>query len=329
MNHALVVDEIRGLENAALRLAGLVLEKIVMSRMLSAVNFFPSARTPWLTCLGLALAWLAAPSPAPSQQAEKPAPVSEVRKAVIPDDLLGDEHLREEFGVNGITTPSIEAIFELLDTLGTLHYDQLKRTISDRTPSDRIAVSLSLGGLIADGFLIVQCEKVEEMQNVGRALLKHAKVLGAGTRMNRHSQSLLEHSVKGDWKTLRTELSKTQFDVEAEMVQLRDVDIAHLVSLGGWLRAFEIATEAVDLNYNPEKTRNLARRDIVEYYLSSLESLSAQARNLPVMKKLIKGLQELMPLVDFPEGQVLTPEQVKALKAKANELTRIEEEVKK
>jgi len=176
-----------------------------------------------------------------------------VRKAIIPDDLLGDEHLREEFGVNGITTPSIEAIFELLDTLGTLNYDQLKRPIKDSTPSDRVAVSLSLGALIADGFLIVQCEKIEEMNDIGRALLKHAKVLGAGTRMNRHSQSLLEMSLKGDWKTLRTELSKTQFDVEAEMVQLRDVDIAHLVSLGGWMRAFQIATQSVVLNYDPEK----------------------------------------------------------------------------
>jgi hypothetical protein len=147
--------------------------------------------------------------------------------------------------------------------------------------------------------------------------------------MNRHSQSLLEHSIKGDWKTLRAELAKTQFDVEAEMVQLRDVDIAHLVSLGGWLRAFEIATEAVDTNFHPEKTRNLARRDIVEYYLSSLEGLSPQARELPVMKKLIKGLQDLMPLMDVPEGQTLTPAQVKALKAKANELTGIESEVKK
>jgi hypothetical protein len=265
----------------------------------------------------------------PFAAAQAQAPTTEVRKAVIPDDLLGDEHLREEFGVNGMTTPSIEALFELLDTLGTLHYDQLKRPISDKTPGDRVAVSLNLGALIADGFLIVQCEKVEEMTDIGRALLKHAKVLGAGTRMNRHSQSLLEHSLKGDWKTLRKELAKTQFDVEAEMVLLRDVDIAHLVSLGGWLRAFEIATTAVDANYNPEKTRNLARKDIVEYYLASLDGLSDAAREIPTMKKIIQGLQELMPLVEGEEGRVLTPEQVKALKAKAAELSAIAMDSKK
>ena len=250
-------------------------------------------------------------------------PAEAPRKADIPDDLLGDEHLREEFGVNGITTPSIEAIFELLDTLGTLHYDKLKRDISDKTPSDRIAVSLSLGTLIADGFLIVQCQKTEEMTNVGRALLKHAKVLGAGTRMNRHSQSLLEHSLRGNWKDLRTELAKAQFDVEAEMVTLRDVDIAHLVSLGGWLRAFQIATDSVASNYRPDKTRNLARRDILEYYLANLEGLSPQAQELPVLKKIMVGLRELSPLMEVPEGATLTEAQVKALQEKATTLAGI------
>ena len=282
------------------------------ARMLTTVNLPLNARSIFLILFLAVSGW-----------AQQPVPVQEVRKAVIPDDLLGDEHLREEFGVNGITTPSIEAIFELLDTLGTLHYDKLKRPISNNTRSDRVAVSLSLGALIADGFLIVQCEKIEEMNDIGRALLKHAKVLGAGTRMNRHSQSLLEHSIKGDWKTLRNELSKTQFDVEAEMVQLRDVDIAHLVSLGGWLRAFQIATQSVVDNFDPEKTRNLARRDIAEYYLSSLESLSEKAQELPVMVKLRTGLQDLMPLVDVPEGKILSEDEVKALHKQATVLAKI------
>jgi len=113
------------------------------------------------------------------------------------------------------------------------------------------------------------------------------------------------------------------------MVQLRDVDIAHLVSLGGWLRAFEIATDAVDANYSPEKTRNLARKDIVEYYLASLEGLGDKALELPTMKKIIQGLQELMPLVEGEQGRILSPEEVKALKAKAQQLSGIAMEARK
>jgi len=40
----------------------------------------------------------------------------------VPEELLGNEHLREEFGVNEFTTPSIKKIFDQLDALGTLPY---------------------------------------------------------------------------------------------------------------------------------------------------------------------------------------------------------------
>ena len=42
----------------------------------------------------------------------------------IPDELLEDEHVREEFGVNKFTTPSIKKIFEDLQKLRPLPYDE-------------------------------------------------------------------------------------------------------------------------------------------------------------------------------------------------------------
>ena len=95
-----------------------------------------------------------------------------------------------------------------------------------------------MGVLIADGFLIVHSENLDDLEEVGRALLKYAEALGAGTRIKTHSRKILEHSVLGDWSKLKEELAATQADVEAEMVLLRDVEIAHLIALGGWLRAW-------------------------------------------------------------------------------------------
>lgn len=252
-----------------------------------------------------------------------PAPGQEGQRMTIPEDLLGDEHVREEFGVNQFTTPSIRKLFEMLDGLGKLSYDALKRPITRKTPSDRVLVSLGLGTLIADGFLIVQCEKVEAMEDVGRALIKYAKVLGTGSRMNRHTQSLFEHSIEGQWDKLRTELALTQADVEAEMVQLRDVDIAHLVSLGGWMRAFEIATRSVYDNYTPEKTQRLMRKDIAEYYLASLENLSPRLQNNESLKQIREGFRALVPLLDVPADKPLTQEQVKALSDQAAKLAAV------
>ncbi len=237
----------------------------------------------------------------------------EVKLPPIPEEYLGDEHIREEFGVNEWTTPSISKVFDIMGGLGTLSFDELKRKVPERPPGDRVAVSLGLGALIADGFLVVQCEKIESMEDVGRAMIKFAKALGAGSRMNRHTQSLLENSVQGDWHSLRVELAKTQADVEAEMLQLRDVEIAHLISLGGWLRGFEISTSAVKAAYSEEKSRQLARRDIVEYYAASLENMNPDLHEKEPLKTIRTGLAELMPLVDVPEGKAFTPEEVDAL----------------
>jgi len=248
-------------------------------------------------------------------------PKETVAKAVVPEDLIGDEHLREEFGVNEFTTPSIGRIFDELDSLGTLPYDSLKRPISDKAPSDRVLISLGLGMLIGDGFLVVQCEKIEEMENVGRALLKYAKALGAGTRIGKHSQSLLENSIKGDWDKLRHELASTQADVEGEMVLLRDADVAHLISLGGWLRAFEISTETVAGNYTEEKSRHLGRADIVDYFVANLETLHPEVQNQPYVQDLHDGLAAMRTSLDVPEGKAFTLEEVKDLRDKSRLLS--------
>ncbi|MCB1226263.1 MAG: hypothetical protein KDK99_10665 [Verrucomicrobiales bacterium] len=277
----------------------------------------------WLFCCltGLSLAvavWLGGAH----AQAQDPD-AAPGRSVPIPEDFLADEHIREEFGVNDITTPSIRRVFDMMGALGTLSYDQLKRDLPSKPPSDRVHVALGLGALIADGFLVVQCEKVESMEDVGRAMIRYAKALGAGSRMNRHTQSLLENSVQGDWQSLRTELAKTQADVEAEMVQLRDAEIAHLISLGGWVRGFEIASAAVELQYSEEKSRQLARRDIVEYYILSLDGLHPDLQETELVTNLRRDLAELLPLVDVPEGKALSQEEVKTIHAQASKLAHL------
>lgn len=241
----------------------------------------------------------------------------------IPDDLLEDEHVREEFGVNSFTAPSIRKIFEDLDRLRPLPYDKLRREIPQGTPKDRTKLALGLGGLIADGFLVVESEKLLDLEQVGRALWKHAQVLGAGTRLSRHTKSLLEHSALGDWGGLKGELAKTQKDVEAEMVLLRDVDAAHLISLGGWLRAFQIASVASLEAYDPEKTRVLARVDIVEYFIGSLSTLEPQIFELPHIQALSAGLEELRLLLDVPESKAFSVAEVEAMRAKVDQLVAI------
>ncbi len=243
---------------------------------------------------------------------------------VVPDDLLEDEHMREEYGVNQFTTPSIRKIFGQLDKLGGLPYEKLRREIPKAISTDRTRVALALGLLIGDGFLSVQTEKVDDLESVGRAVLKHAKVLSAGARVTEHAKSLLENGALGDWKGLRDDLAATQKDVEAEMVLLRDVQLAHLIAMGGWLRGLQIASAAaLEGGFSPERAAVMARTDLTDYFGAMLADLDPEFAKLGHVKKLRAGLGELRALVDMPDGKSFDEGQVKKLYEKATELVNL------
>ena len=243
----------------------------------------------------------------------------------VPEDLIGDEHVREEFGVNRFTTPSIKKLFEQLDELGELPYAELKREIPKTIPRERTLVALGLGTLISDGFLVVQSEEIEELENIGRAVLKQAQVLGAGKRVTKYTKSILENSVLGKWDKLKEELSKTQADVEAEMVMLRDVDIANLVALGGWIRAFEIAAVTTQKNYSNEKAVKLARTDLIAYFVETLQGLEPKLRERAHLIQINKDLESMLaslgghdPESENPQPKIIpTKEDVAELVKKA------------
>ncbi len=248
------------------------------------------------------------------------APVGLLHGQKIPEDLIHDEHVREEFGINEFTTPSIRKLFGELDQLGPLPFELLRRNPETKPSPERSKLALTLGVLIADGFLAVQCEKVDELESVGKSILDHAKALGAHDRVSRHAKSLLEGSLLGDWSGLRKELAATQADVEAEMVLLRDSEIAHLISLGGWMRALQIASTTAENAYTPEKTRPLGRVDIAEYYLVGLQELHPTLQKKEHIIKLKASLSTLRDLIDVPEGKFFQLSEVTRLRELADEL---------
>ena len=238
----------------------------------------------------------------------------------IPDELLEDEHVREEFGVNKFTTPSIRKIFQDLETLRPLPYDELKRPMPEGTPQDRTELALTVGLLLADGFFAVESEQLFDLEPVGRSLLQHAKVLGSGTRISSHMKSLLEKGALNDWDALKIELARTQKDVEKEMVLIRDVDAANLISLGGWLRAFEIGCAASLNPYNPEKASILARPNVVEYFVLNLETLEPQIQKNEKVQRIRKDLGVIQEKIDLPKQEILSEDEIQELRAMVEEL---------
>ncbi len=255
----------------------------------------------------------------PDAPADAVSPEEEVAPT-IPDELLEDEHLREEMGVNQFTTPSIRRIFEDLRALRPLPYEELKRPLPGQTPVDRTRLALTVGVLMADGFFAVEAEQFFDLEPVGRALLTHAKALGSGTRISSHMKSLIEKGALSDWEELKNELARTQKDVEKEMVLIRDVDAANLISLGGWLRAFEIGCAASLNPYDPSKAKILTRPEVVEYFVLNLETLEPRVRNEELVSKIQAELLIVQEKVAIPEGEILGEREVQELHDKVEAL---------
>ena len=229
------------------------------------------------------------------------------------------EHEREELGINPYTAPAVAEIFQQLDDLKPLPFEELKRDFPQGAHASREQMGMVFGSLVADGFLIVQAQKKNLVEDLGRVLLRQARSLGVGDRVMRHSASLTELGKKGDWPAVRQELISTQQDVEQAMTDLRDQKMAHLISLGGWLRGLEICAGAVESNYTTDRAAVLWQRDLINYFAEEIKTLPPAVAHKPPFEKVRTGVTAIRDLLNrAPEK--LSLEDVKALHAQAKEL---------
>jgi hypothetical protein len=246
-----------------------------------------------------------------------PAPGSLFAQEQTPNPA---DYQREELGVNPYTAPSVADIFQQLDDLKPLPFEQLKREFPQAAHSGREQMGMVFGGLIADGFLIVECQKKNLVEDLGRVLLRQARSLGVGDRVMRHSASLTELGKKGDWPAVRRELISTQKDVEQAMGELRDQKMAHLISLGGWLRGLEITSGAVEANYTTQRAAVLWQRDLINYFAEETKTLPPAVVHTPLFEKIRAGVGEIRKLLNHAPPDKMSLAEVKALHAQAREL---------
>jgi hypothetical protein len=267
------------------------------------------------TSLLVAFAALVLPLSAEEQSSE--------RNVAIPKDLLDDAHVREELAVNEFTAPSISKLFDTLQFLMPLPIAEVARKMPARMSQDRADLAIELGFLIADGFLVVQAEQLDQVEELAKDLTRYGKALGAGDRVNRHAASLLDSAKNKNVEQLKKELTATQRDVEQELVSLRDADLAHLISLGGWIRALEVSTVAVDKQFSPERARKVMREDIADYYTESVAGLEPRISERPnylAMRDILAGLRTEMVLEN---GKDPTPELMVEIRKQAAKLVEL------
>lgn len=214
-------------------------------------------------------------------------------------------------------------MFDTLQALMPLPLVEVERKMPARMSLDRADLAIELGFLIADGFLMVQAEQLRDVEKMAKDLTRYGKALGAGDRINRHAAGLLESAKKGDVPQLKIELSSTQRDVEDELVTLKDADLAHLISLGGWIRALEVSSVAVDKQFSPERARKVMRKDIAEYYsdcITGLEPKISARPNYSAMRDLLEGLSKTMNLEGDQEPTTESMKEIRKISTQLVEL---------
>ena len=230
------------------------------------------------------------------------------------------DHIREELGVNSFTAPSIQLVFQELNALKPIPFDKAWRDLPDATPQDRARLALSTGAVIADGFLTVTAEKQSRIEPVGRVLMKLAKGLGVGEHVTKHSRSILEKAARQQWDEIRQELVRTQAEVEAALLGLKDEEIAHLVALGGWLRGLEMTTSIVADNYSPERARRLIQPELMEYFLDRVSTLNPNFKKTKLAATMDKNLKEIRRLTTKRADVPVELDEVKQVRSLVREI---------
>jgi len=241
-----------------------------------------------------------------------------------PEILTGEleaesnQHMRDELGVNDITTPSISNLLKDFSTFQPIAFDIIDANPRDASYGNRLQTALHFGSLVADGFMLTVAERPQDIQDVGRALIRQSRALGVGDRLTMRSKSLFEASDNRNWVAMREELIRTQSDVEQSMIDLHDEQMAHMISLGGWLRGFQLAANSCADKYSEDRARILAHPEIMDYYLDRLSTLHPRLLKTQFVTTLTAKLTELLALVSSTSDRAPNVEEVGRMRDLAN-----------
>lgn len=261
--------------------------------------------------------------------------LSEVRKpgevpAMFRDDSkLDDSLINQELGINIYTAPSISKIFNQLDNLPAIPEEYVLRERPEKLSTEPGQLALEMGYLMADGFIAVRSGHMNDIKPIALELARFGKALGVGDRMNAHSASLLENAEKGQIEDFKRNLANTQEDVNAELVSLRDPDLAHLIALGGWIRALQGATAAIGSKFDARQALVVFYPDGPTYFSEILSGLNPQTAEKMHVDHMLDLLKKLAQAMELPEGALPTAEQVETLRAIIQQLTEATTRVEK
>jgi hypothetical protein len=215
--------------------------------------------------------------------------------------------------LDDVVVPLPSEVFNVLDKLGSPNWKGELRAPDIKKRGARAQIALLLGSVIAEGFVAVEATDKARVKEIGRDVLDLARGIGVEKTVLSRTNAILMKADENDWVGVRRELDGALTDVKKAMIELKDAQLAHLVSLGGWLRGTEVLTSIVGKSYSADGADLLNQPDLLKYFQQRLVDMPPRIRSNGLVTRVQRGLDEISPLIH----QKITPASVKRI----NEIT--------
>ena len=93
-----------------------------------------------------------------------------------------------------------------------------------------------------------------------------------------------------------------------------------MISLGGWLRGFQLAANSSAQSYSPDKALILGRVEIMDYYIDRLDTLHPRLKKTEFVSTFTSKINSLRDLAAEAAGRAPTEAEVKKMRDLANSI---------
>lgn len=224
--------------------------------------------------------------------------------------------------IDDVVVPVPSEIFAVLDKIGSPKWADVLRPSKGvaRPIGEQPQIALQLGTVIAEGFIAVEAEDTAEVKNIGNSVRNLAKALNVDKTVNQVAQAIIDAADAKDWAAVRKELQHAMTKVKEAMIEMRSEHLSQLVSLGGWLRGTEALTDVVEKDFTRDGADLLHQPLLIDHFEKRLQTLPPKFRRHRLVTELLKGLQEIRPLVGNTQGAQISEKTVKEVGAIAERL---------
>jgi hypothetical protein len=267
----------------------------------------------WFAPIAIALSL-----PVSSQAEQQPDAAS----VVAADAALTADQLKNAISIDALTVPTPGEFFKAIEKGGKPNWTSQYRPPISIKSTDRAQMALSLGTLIADGYIAVEAQDGQQVKNVGKDVLELAKKLSVSQSVLARGSSITQFAENNAWDQLNEELEATQNEVKKALEENRDADLITLVSVGGWIRGTEVVTGLILQSYNPDDAKLLRQPALIAYLQSKLARLPQKLSKDVLVEKVNAQIGDLRKLVSFDSDHVPSSDEVKQINAAASHLTK-------